>query len=68
MSLDTIEYKRSVYTVWDWLGDIGGLYGTLLILGSYLVTFFKFIAGDGVILRLIEGLFLFEANKKYRDS
>ena len=66
MSLNTIEYSRSVYTVWDLLGDVGGLYGTLFILGNYIVFFFKFIAGDGVILRLIEGLFLFEANKKYK--
>ena len=25
-------YQRSVYTVWDLLGDVGGLYGTLQIL------------------------------------
>ena len=38
MSLDSTAYERSVYTVWDWMGDVGGLYGTLAIIGHYIVT------------------------------
>ena len=37
MSLDTIQYTRSIYSILDLLGDVGGLYSILLDLCEILV-------------------------------
>ena len=38
MELDTVQHIRSVYTVLDFLGDVGGLFSILLSIGSGFVT------------------------------
>ena len=68
MSPESTIYSRSVYTVWDWLGDLGGLYGTLYLMGSYIVKLTSYIAGDSLTLQLIENLYKFEAPTKRRDN
>ena len=40
MDLDVID--RQVYSVLDWMGDIGGLLEAMLYLGMFLVTVFKY--------------------------
>ena len=40
LSPDTKEHARSIYTIWDLLGDIGGLFDMLRLLKSPFVTFF----------------------------
>ena len=67
MAADTVTYERSVYTVWDMMGDIGGLYGTLHIIGSYVVSFSSFISGGGVMQQLISILYSIEAPKRKID-
>ena len=37
MSLDTIQHTRSIYSILDLLGDVGGLYSILLDLCEILV-------------------------------
>ena len=39
MSLDTKSYKRSVYSILDFLGDVGGLLSILLPIGGVIVAF-----------------------------
>jgi len=39
MSLHTVSQNRSVYTVLDWLGDIGGLFDALSLIAGTLVYF-----------------------------
>lgn len=39
MSLDTKSYKRSVYSILDFLGDLGGLLSILLPIGGIIVAF-----------------------------
>lgn len=45
-SLDVIYYERSVYSVLDLLGDVGGLLAILLGLGDLLVFFFINFTGE----------------------
>ena len=40
LNLNIID--RQVYSVLDWMGDIGGLLEAMLYLGMFLVTFFKY--------------------------
>jgi len=39
MSLHTVSQTRNVYTVLDWLGDIGGLFDALSLIAGALVSF-----------------------------
>ena len=38
VSKELIHHKRSIYSVLDWLGDVGGLYSILIGLGQFIVT------------------------------
>ena len=38
MSLDTKQYTRSVYSILDFLGDVGGLLSILLPIGGALIA------------------------------
>ena len=67
MSLDSISYERSVYTLWDWMGDVGGLYGTLTIIGHYAVALVSYITGHGIVKEIIESLYRREAPKSVAD-
>ena len=57
MSLDSTSFERSVYTLWDWMGDVGGLYGSLTIIGHYIVALMSYITGHGIIKEIIESLY-----------
>ena len=39
MSLDTKQYSRSVYSILDFLGDVGGLLSILLPIGGAFIAF-----------------------------
>ena len=53
----TVEHTRSIYTIWDLLGDVGGLFDMLKIIGSPLVSFLSFVVGSGLEIHLIQLLF-----------
>ena len=57
-SLDVIYYERSVYSVLDLLGDVGGLLAILLGLGDLLVFFFINFTGETLYKYIQEKLFL----------
>ena len=38
MSLDTKQYNRSVYSILDFLGDVGGLLSILLPIGGAIIA------------------------------
>ena len=48
MDLTTMSHTRSVFTFWDFLGNVGGLYGILVIIGSQIVTAFNFVIGSNL--------------------
>ena len=54
---DVKEYKRSIYTIWDVLGNIGGLFDMLKLLSSPIITFCTFIVGTGIDNHLIQSVF-----------
>ena len=37
LSPDRIMYKRSIYSILDWIGDIGGLFDGLQFIGSIIM-------------------------------
>ena len=46
MSLDHVFYSRSIYSILDLLGDVGGLYSILLDIGCALVSTLSFLFGS----------------------
>ena len=48
MDLTTMSHIRTVFTFWDFLGNVGGLYGILVIIGSQIVTAFNFVIGSNL--------------------
>ena len=58
MDKDVTEYKRSVYTILNLLGDIGGLQGAMTWLGLVLMVIF---GSDGTNKLLINKVFRTEA-------
>ena len=69
MSTDTVSHERSVYTVWDWMGDVGGLFGTLSIIGAQIVSLTSYISGNSLMRELIERLYFVEAStRRYEMS
>ena len=53
LSPDIKVNTRSIYTIWDLLGDIGGLFDMLKLIKSPFVTFFSFLLGAGLETHLI---------------
>ena len=51
MSLDLHVSERTVYTILDWLGDVGGLMGMLFDTGAFILMF---IVGNGLSYMLIK--------------
>ena len=43
------------------MGDVGGLYGSLAIIGHYTVALMSYITGHGIIKEIIESLYRREA-------
>ena len=62
----TVEYSRAIYTIWDLLGDVGGLNDMLKQLGAPLVSLLSFIVGSGLENHLIQ--LLFKVQKKQADK
>ena len=46
MDLGRTTYNRSVYTIWNCLGDIGGLLDSLKIIGGLFITLVSLSSGD----------------------
>ena len=67
MNFKSTEFERSVYTVWDWMGDVGGLFGTLSILGAKIVTIVSYISGNSLTRELIENLYFVEAPRRWME-
>ena len=46
-------HHRSIYTIWDFFGDVGGLFDMLKLIKSPFVSFFSFLFGIGLETHLI---------------
>ena len=59
MDFDLYTVEREVYTLLDWLGDVGGLNEGLVMIGS---LFMFFLAGNGLDFLLYSHMFKIEGN------
>ena len=55
LSLHTVSESRSVYTVLDWLGDIGGLFDALALIAGTLVSI---VTGQMYQITLLSNIFV----------
>ena len=60
MHPDVIQQERSVYTVWDMFGDVGGLFDMLSYIGQWLVGLISFVAGSPLNRFIFARLFMLE--------
>ena len=65
MSEDILLQERSIYTLWDLCGDVGGLFGTLTIAGSQVIWLVSLIFGRRLNLFIFANLFKFEKKNQY---
>ena len=57
MSVDAVQTVRNVYTIWDVLGDVGGLIDMFRILALPIVTFANMLVGTGLTRFLLQAIF-----------
>ena len=53
MSHDLIQYSRQTYSVLDWLGDIGGLFGAIVSIGNLVSHSYQELALQSMLMSLI---------------
>ena len=57
LSPDVNVHSRQIYTIWDLLGDVGGLLDFLKLLISPFLSFLAFISGTGFDTHIVESIF-----------
>lgn len=57
MSLDKLEYQRSIYSLLDFLGDVGGLNSILLEIGVSLGFFLASVLDNFLASKIFEARF-----------
>ena len=69
MHPDIIQQERSVYSVWDMFGDVGGLFDMLSYIGQGLVGLISLVSGSPLNRFIFARLFMLEgkASKYSRD-
>ena len=68
MSSDIIYEERSIYTFWDLLGDVGGLFGSLTFLSSIYISLVEYVIGNRLNQFLIAQLFTIERKQAKQAS
>ena len=48
MDLDTYEYKREIYTIWELFGEIGGLLEIAVIFAGIIISIKVVLIGGGL--------------------
>ena len=65
MEMTVIEHQRSIYTWWDFLGDVGGLFGILQSIAYPFITVSSLLLNTGIDQFLIESLFKVQKRMDY---
>ena len=68
MGIDRISYSRAIYGVWDFLGDVGGLYDMLRLLAEPILAIISVLVGSGLDRFLIRSLFKKEKNFRLNED
>ena len=66
-SSETHVYSRAIYTFWDLLGDVGGLFDMLKLIGQAMIAFITSLSGSKLNRVLISQIF-YLPNKKKQDQ
>ena len=61
MDRDVKHISRSIYTLLDFISDVGGLSGALHVIGSYVLWL---IVGDGLLRYLLTNIFSIDMHKE----
>ena len=62
--MTSLMHTRQVFSFWDFLADVGGLYDMLLILGGAVVSVFRLLTGSPMNRFIIKHLFKVERKKQ----
>ena len=58
-------HTRSIYSFFDWLGDVGGLFDGLNLIGSIVMYFYSLIHGNPIADYLLKKIYF--AQRKQRE-
>ena len=64
INMSKIVHKRSVFSFWDFLGDVGGLYDMLILIGGWAVSIIHMLTGSGLERHIIRNLFSVERKQR----
>ena len=65
MNLDSKLFERDIYDYMDWLGDIGGIYSALFIIGAFFVSLLQY---EPVYQLLIQNLFMIPSSPEEQQK
>ena len=68
LNLNTVEQSRSIYSFFDFLGDVGGLLDLFVLFAELLVSVVAWIFGSNFDSYLIANLFKTVTQKKRNDT
>ena len=57
LSPNRTKYTRSIYSFFDWLGDVGGLLDGFRLIGVIVMYFYTFIIGNPLNAFLVNSIF-----------
>ena len=68
MSLDEVVHQRTIYSLLDFLGDVGGLYSILLDFGGMLTFVPGLLCGSSLRTFLASSIFKSRPHKKTKTA
>ena len=68
ISVDKVIHSRAIYSVWDFLGDVGGLFDMLKIIAEPIVALSTAMLGSGLDRYLVQALFRKESRRRPSES
>ena len=58
------HHHRSIYNFLDWLGDVGGLFDGLKVVGGIIVSMYNIVLGDPLQIYLLKSILKVEKKHK----
>ena len=67
MDLNEVVYQRSIYTLLDLFGDIGGLFDMLMVIGNLYYGLICLLIGSRLNRYLIKKIFYMPSKGKFKS-
>ena len=67
MSLNIMSHNRAIYSVLDFLGDVGGLFDMLKLIGEVLISLMTMIFGSSLNKHMLEKLYRLDKQSKRQN-